>query len=77
VTLHPGTTAHVLLQVTDVGVFTPTACKPVTADALRVFPPGATRAATIPFRFRACSASGPVFLHVTPVQPRVGIPGHP
>jgi len=77
VTLHPGTTAHVVLQITDVGVFTPSACKPVTADTLRVFPPGATRAARIPFRFRACSASGPVFLHVTPVQPKVGIPGHP
>ena len=77
VTLHPHTTAHAVLQITDVGVFTPSACKPVTADELRVFAPGASRAATIPFRFRACSATGPVFLHVTAVQPKVGIPGHP
>jgi hypothetical protein len=77
VTLHPGATAHVRLQITDVGVFAPSTCKPVTADGLRVFAPGATRAATIPFRFRACSANGPVFLHVTAMQPRVGVPGHP
>lgn len=77
VTLHAGATAHVVLQITNVGVFTPAACRPVTAGGLRVFPPGATRAATVPFRFRACSASGPVFLHVTAVQPRVGVPGHP
>jgi len=77
VTLRPGTTVHSVLRITDVGVFTPTACKPVTADGLRVFAPGAFRATTIPFRFRACSAKGPVFLHVTAVQPHVGVPGHP
>jgi len=77
VTLHPGTTAHAVLRITDVGVFTPSACKPVTANGLRVFPPGAFKAAELPFRFQACSLRGPVFLHVTAVQPRVGIPGHP
>ena len=77
VTLRPGTTVHSVLRITDVGVFAPSACKPVTADGLRVFAPGAFRSTTIPFRFRACSAKGPVFLHVTAVQPRVGVPGHP
>jgi uncharacterized protein DUF4232 len=77
VTLHPGSTAHAVLRITDVGVFTPATCKPVTADGLRVFPPGAFRAAEIPFRFKACAAKGPVFLHVTAVQPKVGVPGHP
>lgn len=77
VTLRPDTNAHAVLRITDVGVFTPSACKPVTADGLRVFSPGAFRAATIPFRFRACSAKGPRFMSVSPVQPRVGIPGHP
>ena len=77
VTLRPGTTVHSVLRITDVGVFQPSACKPVTADGLRVFAPEAFRATTIPFRFKACSAKGPVFLHVTAVQPRVGIPGHP
>jgi hypothetical protein len=77
VTLHPGTTAHSVLRITDVGVFTPATCKPVTADGLRVFPPGAFKAADIPFRFKACAVKGPVFLHVTAVQPKVGVPGHP
>jgi len=77
VTLRPNTTAHAVLRIADVGVFTPSSCKPVTAQALRVFAPGATRAAIVPFRFRACSAKGPVFLHVTAVQPHVGVPGHP
>ena len=77
VTLRPNTSAHAVLRIADVGVFSPAACKPVTAQALRVFAPGATRAATVPFRFRACSATGPVFLHVTAVQPKVGVPGHP
>jgi hypothetical protein len=77
VMLRPNTSAHAVLRIADVGVFSPADCKPVTAGALRVFAPGATRAATVPFRFRACSARGPVFLHVTAVQPRVGVPGHP
>jgi len=77
VTLRPNTTAHAVLQITDVGVFTPSNCKPVLADGLKVFAPGAFKAATIPFRFRACLAKGPVYLHVTAVQPKVGVPGHP
>jgi hypothetical protein len=76
VTLGPGASAHAVLRIADVSAFGP-ACRPVTATGLRVFPPGAFRAAEIPFRFRACSAKGPVFLDVTAVQPRVGIPGHP
>jgi hypothetical protein len=77
VTLRPGTTAHAVLQIADVSAFPPATCRPVTADGLRVYPPGAFRSTVIPFRFRACSAKGPVFLHVTAVQPRVGVPGHP
>jgi Protein of unknown function (DUF4232) len=77
VTLRPGATVHADLSIADVSVFAPAKCRPVTADGLRVYPPGAFRATTIPFRFRACSAKGPLFLHVTPVQPRVGVPGRP
>jgi Protein of unknown function (DUF4232) len=77
VTLRPGATAHAVLRIADVSAFPPGTCRPVAADALKVYPPGAFRAATVPFRFRACSAKGPVFLHVTAVQPRVGVPGHP
>jgi len=75
VTLRNGATAHTFVQITDVSAFSPASCKAVTAGGLTVYPPGAFTAAQIPFRFRACSAKGPVFLSVRTVQPKVGIPG--
>ena len=75
VTLRNHATAHAFLQITNVSAYPPTSCKAVTANGLTVYPPGAFTAADIPFRFRACSAKGPVFLSVQTVQPRVGIPG--
>jgi hypothetical protein len=74
VTLSPGATAHTVLQITDVSALAN--CKPVVADELLVYPPGAVSAADIPFRFKACSATGPRFLSVEVVQKRVGVPGH-
>jgi Protein of unknown function (DUF4232) len=69
VTLRPGKTATALLQVVDVGNFPPSACRPVTAAGLKVFPPNQTRAKVIPFPFAACSRrSGPVYLWVRPVR---------
>lgn len=76
VTLAAGASAHAMLQITDVSAFPPAMCRPVTADGLKVYPPGAFTAAEIPFRFSACSATGPVFLSIAPTQPRVGVPGH-
>lgn len=75
VTLLPESTAHVVLQIVDVGNFAASKCKPAEASGLRVYPPGQFTAAEIPFSFRACSAKGPIFLSVEPVQPGVGIPG--
>jgi hypothetical protein len=75
VTLRNRATAHASLQITDVSAFSTANCKAVTAGGLTVYPPGALTAAQIPFRFRACSAKGPVFLSVKTVQPKVGIPG--
>lgn len=75
VTLRNRATAHAFLQITDVTAFPPASCNAVTADGLTVYPPGARTAAEIPFRFRACSTKGPVFLSVKTVQPRVGVPG--
>ena len=77
VTLPPGATAHTVLQIADVWNFTPSQCKPATATALRVYPPDQLSAAEIPFSFRACSAKGPIFLSVEPIQPGVGVPGYP
>ena len=75
VTLVPGATAHTVLQIVDVGNFPSGKCKPAKANVLRVYPPGQFTAAEIPFSFRACSAKGPLFLSVEPVQPGLGIPG--
>jgi Protein of unknown function (DUF4232) len=75
VTLRRGATAHVLLQVTDVANFPPASCDPASAVALRVYPPNDRRAAEVPFSFRACRKSGPVYLHVRTTVGGTGIPG--
>jgi hypothetical protein len=75
VTLTPGATAHSVVQITDVSVFTPSACGRTTAVALRVYPPGATRSLQVPFTFQACGKSGPVYLHVRTTEGGTGIPG--
>lgn len=75
VTLAPGATAHTVLQITDVGNYPASTCEPATAIALRVYPPNQTASTQVPFSFQACSATGPVYLHVEALQPGVGIPG--
>jgi Protein of unknown function (DUF4232) len=78
VTLRPGGTGYVLLQVTDVGNYSPSACKAVSADSLRVYAPGSYSAINMPFQgsFQACSRRGPVYLHVTAMLAGTGIPGY-
>jgi hypothetical protein len=68
VALSGGASAIAVLQVTDVHNFPPSACRPVTAAGLRVYAPGATRAATVPFPFLACSKAGTVALHAEAVE---------
>jgi hypothetical protein len=65
VTLANGKTATARLGIVDTGVFSPSACRPVTAAGLRVFPPNQTRAKLVPFPFRTCSRRrGPASLNV-------------
>jgi hypothetical protein len=68
VTLASGSTATVLLQITEAGNFPSVACHRVSAASLRVFPPGQTTSKLVPYPFDACSRSGPVYLHVDAVQ---------
>lgn len=68
VTLPSGATAVAILQLTDVGVFPRTSCRPTTAAGLRVYPPNQRASKIVPFPFRACAASGAVFLHVEATQ---------
>jgi hypothetical protein len=76
VTLKPGQTAHVLLQITDVGNYPPASCHPATAAAVRVYAPNDFDSIVVPFSFRACAKRGPVFLHVSPTIAGTGIPGY-
>lgn len=76
VTLAPGATSHVILQITDVGVFSPSSCKPTTATSLRVYAPGAYASLRVPFTFEACGRRGPVYLHVSATIAGTGIPGY-
>jgi len=76
VTLTRGATAHVLLQIADTGVYSPSVCKPKNATGLKVYPPNDTVAQTVPFTFSACSKSGPVYLHVRTTVAGTGIPGY-
>lgn len=75
VTLLPGATAHTVLQIANVGNFPASKCKPADARGIRVYPPGQFSATEIGYSFRACSAKGPIFLSVEPIQPGLGVPG--
>jgi len=65
VTLANGKTATAVLGIVDTGVFSRSACRPVTAAGLRVFPPNQTRYKLVPFPFSTCSRPhGPASLNV-------------
>lgn len=65
VKLANGKTATAVLGVVDTGNFSKSACRPVTAAGLRVFPPNQTRSKVVPFPFSACSRKhGPASLNI-------------
>jgi Protein of unknown function (DUF4232) len=68
VRLAPRGTATSVLRITDGHNYAPNACRATTAAGLRVYPPNQTVARVVPFPFIACARSGPVYLHVEPVQ---------
>jgi hypothetical protein len=70
VTLAPGSTAHVVLEVTNAGLI---CAHPVKATVLKVFPPGQFHAQLVGFPSEGCP--GKSVLHVDAVHPRAGIPG--
>jgi hypothetical protein len=76
VTLAPGATAHAVIRIADVSAFPAATCHPVAARSLRVYP-GCVPASHDPVQVPGVLGEGPVFLQIGPVQPRVGIPGHP
>jgi hypothetical protein len=62
VTLPAGGAAHAVLQVVDAGNYSPSACHPVTAHSLRVYPPGQAAPAYASFTVQVCSAKLPANL---------------
>jgi Protein of unknown function (DUF4232) len=59
VTLAPGGMAHATLQVVDAMNYSASACHPVTAHWLRIFPPNQYTAVQVSFTATACSAKLP------------------
>ena len=56
VTLAPGATAYATLSMVDPGTFSASACRPVTAHWLRVYPPNQTAAMSVAFNATVCTA---------------------
>lgn len=75
-TLVPGSTVHVILQITDVYNFPPNTCHPTSAYALRVYAPGDYASMQFPFTFKACAKKRDVFMSVTATIGGTGIPGY-
>lgn len=67
VTLAPGGSVVARLGLAEVGNWPPAVCEPVDVRWVKVYPPNAWDAVTIPFRGRACSTKARD-LSVTPVE---------
>ena len=79
VTLAPGGIAHAVLQVAEAGNYSSSACTPVTAHWLKIFPPNQVTAIYAHYEVQACSAKLPAKLgsqlDVYVVRPVRGRPG--
>ena len=80
VTLAPGGIAHAVLQVAEAGNYSQSACTPVTAHWLKIFPPNQVSAIYAHYDVQACSAKLPAKLgsqlDVYVVRPGAGKAGH-
>jgi hypothetical protein len=75
VRLAPGGTAHAWLQVTVAANYSASACQPVTAHWLRIYPPNETAAGYLGHDFNACSSSSTPLLTILPVRSGLGLAG--
>lgn len=67
IVLASGQTAHTMIGAFNLGSHLATNCDPVTSHWLRVFPPGQTMPAYLPFTARICSARAARTLLITPI----------
>jgi Protein of unknown function (DUF4232) len=81
VMLAPGAVAHATLQVAEAGNYDPSACKPVTAHWLRVYPPNQFSPVYAKYTVQVCSAKLPhglgSQLGIYVVRPGAGKSGQP
>jgi Protein of unknown function (DUF4232) len=75
ITLAPGKSAHVWLQVADAQNYPDSTCQPATASALRVYPPENTAARYVQHSFAACRSMSAPILTVTPLRAGRGTQG--
>ena len=68
ITVRNGATASAALEIVETGNFSTSACGPVTAAGLKVFPPNQSASKTIPFPFSACSRGGVSYLRIRAVR---------
>jgi hypothetical protein len=59
VTLASGASAHATVQIAEAGNYSKSACKPVTAHWLKVYPPNQVTPVFVSFTTQACSAMLP------------------
>jgi hypothetical protein len=80
VTLVPGGVAHAVLRVAEAGNYSQSACTPVTAHWLKIFPPDQATAIYAHYDVQACSARLPAKLGsqlaVYVIRPGAGKAGH-
>jgi Protein of unknown function (DUF4232) len=69
VTLAPGGQANMLLALTDVGVYPPSACQPTTVGWLRVYPPGDYGSLYVQYSTQTCALTSKVVMTVSAVRP--------
>jgi Protein of unknown function (DUF4232) len=67
--------AHAWLQIAEAGNYPASACRPMTAHWLRVFPPGDTAARYVDVSFNACASASTPLLTVMPVRSGQGVQG--
>jgi hypothetical protein len=72
VTLQPGGYANATLRIVAAGIYSPSVCKPVTADWLAVIPPNQYVPLYIHYSSTACKGSTVKLLSVTAVRPGNG-----
>jgi Protein of unknown function (DUF4232) len=78
VTLAPGASAHAVMQIADAGNFPTSACQPVTAHWLRIYPPDQYSSLYAKFTTQVCSkkiSGGSFPLGIMPLRSGRGVRG--